>query len=137
MSASLDNNLAGITVSIALVSRIANPSPADRRARAALGRSRAVQRARAELGRRQENMRAFTGSEYDLAQLAALAASAAPNRTDEAAWPADMSELADKIRRQEYGALGPVEAPVRDKDRQIIKRMLPPGVQVQMNDPRK
>lgn len=123
-------------MSTALASRIANPSPADRRARAALGRSRAVQRARAEVGRRRQHLLAFCSSEYDLAQLAEVAAAAAPNKTDQAAWPTDVQELADKIERGNHCGLWPTEAPVRNKDRQVINRMLPPGVQVQMNDPR-
>ncbi len=119
-----------------LARRISRPTPEAAQARAALKRQRACRQAQRKLAGMQQRLMAFRHDLRDLAALTEVAEAAAPNRIDKAAWPSDVQELADKIERGNQRGLWPTEAPVRNKDRQIIKRMLPPGVQVQMNDPR-
>lgn len=92
----------------------------------------AGQRARAELRRMRERMAALQTQQADLAKIAA---DAAPVK-DTAAWPTDIRELAEKIYREDNRGLRSCESPVRDRDRQLVLAGLPPGVEVQRNDPR-
>lgn len=64
-----------------------------------------------------------------------VAAEAAPARSEESAWPGEVRELSEKITRQSWRGLWPTEPPVRDRDRQMLRKALPPGVQVAMDDP--
>ena len=125
---------AATTSSSSLAARITNPSPAARQARAELRRSRACQRAGAELRKMQARIAALAHDQRELQELLEIAQSAAPNKTDEAAWPVDIRELADKIERQQYGGIRSFEQPVRDRDRQIVLSGLPPCVEVSRND---
>ena len=71
--------------------------------------------------------------------LRAVAEESVATSSEKASWPSDIQELAHKITREKYGwsagGLGPNEDMVRDKDRQVIVKMLPPCIQVERNDP--
>lgn len=81
----------------------------------------------------------------DAAELREVAEQEAPNKTDQAAWPTDIAELADTIQRQAIiyrdgrpvnpGNLNPGEEAVRDRDRQMLVKGLPPGIEVNRDDP--
>ena len=120
----------------ALVQRIAYPLPASRQARADVQRHYAAKKARIELRKMQERMAALTANQQALRDLTEVAAAAAPNGKDGAAWPTDISELADKIRREEWGMLEATETPVRSADREIVLKGLPPCVEVNRDDVR-
>ena len=84
----------------------------------------------------QERMNALAASSRELRELTRVAESEAPNAIDEAAWPDDIEELADKIQRESWGLLESTEAPVRNADRQIVLKGLPPCVEVSRDDVR-
>ncbi len=83
-------------------------------------------------GRRSEVLSSCPAAGQDLHEVAA---EAAPARSEESAWPGEVRELSEKIARQGWRGLWPTELPVRDRDRQMLRKALPPGVQVNMDDP--
>ncbi len=115
--------------------RIAHPSLTARLARAAVQSKYAAKRARAELARMRRRLAALQTDQYLLRQLTQVAAQAAPNKTELAAWPTDIQELADKIGRESVRGLNSLEAPVRDRDRQMLARQFPAGIEAAKNDP--
>lgn len=117
-----------------LAHRVAHPSPQARAERAHLRRSRAIQRARAELGRMTQRMQALAANQHELRELTRIAEAEVPNAIDEASWGGDIEELADKIQRESWGLLEATEAPVRNADRQIVLKNLPPSIEVSRDD---
>ena len=85
--------------------------------------------------KRHRRMAALRSNPHELKQLAEVAEQAAPIMLDEAAWPTDFSELSDKMEREACGDLRSFEEPVRDRDRQMLKKGLPPGIEAEMDDP--
>ncbi len=118
-----------------LAQRIAFPSPSAAQARADLRRHNQIRRARSEMRKRQERLAALLASKSERQQLTEIAEQAAPIMIDEAAWPTDFSELSGKMDREACGDLRPFEEPVRDRDRQMLKKGLPPGIEAEMDDP--
>lgn len=82
--------------------------------------------------RRSEDLSSCPAAAQDLHDVAA---EAVPVRSEESAWSGQIPELADKIARQKAGGLWPTEEPVRDRDRQRLRKGLPPCFQVNMDDP--
>ena len=118
-----------------LVQRIANPSPADRQARADTRRYYAAKSAAIKLRKMHERMAALASNQRALAQLTEIAEAEVPNAIDEASWRGDVPELADKIQREAWGLLEATEAPVRNADREIALKGLPPCIEVNRDDP--
>lgn len=123
-------------VCVSLAQRIAHPSPADRQARAAVQRYYAMKKAEIQLRKMRERMAALAANQHELRELTKAAEAEVPNAIDEAAWPTDFDELADKIRREELGLLEATEAPVRNADREMVLKGVPPCIQVNRDDVR-
>ena len=123
-------------VSAPLAQRIAFPTPAARQSRADLRRQLAAKDARIKLRKMQERIAALRADQNALRQLTEVAEQAAPIMTDESSWRGDIPELADKIQRESRGLLEATEAPVRNADRNLVLRGLPPGVEIARDDVR-
>ena len=117
-----------------LAQRITFPTPSAAQAREDLRRKFQIKRARADREKRQQRIAALLSNAHELKHLTEVAVQAAPIMIDEAAWPADIAELSDKIRREKLGLLEATEAPVRNRDREIVLKGLPPCVEVSRDD---